>query len=395
VDFRLTQEEEAFRKEVRQFFREELPKGWIGPVRETIYTRDDFWSEHKRMARKLGAKVWLSLSWPQEYGGLARPHMEQIVFNEETAYHRAPGVDGYGVKMLAPTLIFFGTDEQKKQHLGPIARGEIAWCEGYSEPETGSDLASVKTRAVKEGNYYVINGQKLWTTGAHRAQWCFLLARTNPDAPKKHHGLSFFLVDLKTPGITVRSLMDPLGRPCANEVFFENARVPEENLVGGENNGWQVGNALLSFERSGIELVAFGRRCLDDMMGYARSRRVSGRPLNWHPIMRQRLAEMAIESETARLLTYRVAWMQSRMLMPISEAVMAKVFNTELLQRIANTGMQLLELYGPLTEDSPWVQLSGVIAEEYINAQGWTIAGGTSEIMRTVIATSGLNMPRA
>ncbi|MFA4837235.1 MAG: acyl-CoA dehydrogenase family protein [Dehalococcoidia bacterium] len=395
MEFSFTDEQEVFRREVRDFLENELPQGWVGPILEEMWARDDYWAMHRSMAQKFGAKKWLSLTWPEKYGGLARSHMDQLILCDEIFYHRAPGLDGYGVKLLAPTLIQFGTDEQKKEHLGPIARGERFWCEGYSEPEAGSDLASVKTRAVRKGDHYVINGQKVWTTGAHRADWIFLLARTNPDAPKKHQGLSFFLADMKTPGITVRPILDTLGRPCPNEVFFEDVVVPQGNLVGGENNGWLVANALLGYERSGIEIVAANRRFFDDILGYSKETKVNGRLMIHDPVVRQKLGEMAIELEVARFMSYRVAWMQSRGQSPIAESAMAKVFLTEGMGHLAQVGRQLLGHYGILTEGSPWASLGGTVVEQSISAQTWQVLGGTSEILRTVVGTMGLGLPRS
>jgi len=387
MELRFTPEEERFRREVREFIQKELPPRWRGPIYiEAVFERDDYWEVNRRLQRKLGEKGWLALAWPREYGGQERSPMEQLIFAEEIAYHRCPGFDFFGVKMLAPTLLHFGTEEQKRRFLPPIARGEVWWCQGFSEPNAGSDLASLQTRAEDRGDHFVVNGQKIWTSGAHRADWCFLLVRTDPTAPK-HKGISFLLVDMKTPGVEVRPLINIVGGRSFNEVFFDNVRVPKENLVGEKNEGWKVATALLNFERSGIERVAACRRMLEEIVEFLRDRPVA-------PRLRQRLAEMAVEIEVGRWLAYRVAWMQSRGLIPDAEASISKVFGSELMQRLGQVGMELLGLYAQLEEGSPWVPLDGVIEHLYLSSLGRTIAGGTSEIQRYIIAVRGLNLPR-
>ena len=391
MDFAFTEREEAFREEVRQFLSEELPPGWIGYTNPALagpdLGDDESWEFSRVMARKLGERGWLALAWPTEYGGQARSHIEHAIFCEEMTYNRAPGVDQIGVLMLGPTLIVCGTDEQKSTHLRAIARGETWWCEGFSEPEAGSDLASVRIRAVEKDDAFYIDGQKVWTSLANRAEWCALLTRTDPEAPK-HKGLSFFVVDMKSPGVTVGPLEDAADGRDLNEVFFDNVRVPKGNLVGEKNRGWEVAMTLLSFERSGVEWIGSARRLIDDLVGYART--VEG----VSPLMRHRLADMATEVELSRLMAYRVAWMQDRGLLPEFESSVVKVFSTEVLQRVANTGMQLIGPYGQIKRKTKWAPLEGLINYYYICTRGPTIAGGTSEVQRNVIALRGLGLPR-
>ncbi|HUV51974.1 MAG TPA: acyl-CoA dehydrogenase family protein, partial [Dehalococcoidia bacterium] len=223
MDFRFTPEEEALRKEFDDFFREEMknaPPEW-GTSMEAMFGLDACWEFHKQMAKKLAAKGWLSRPWPKEYGGLDAPLIEQFIFSEVQGYHRGAGVDPWGIQMLAPTLLVSASDEQKKEHLPYIARAERFWTQLWSEPGAGSDLASLTTRAVKQGDHYVVNGQKIWTSGAHRADWGFLLARTNPEE-KRGRGISFFLVDMKTPGITIRPILSLEGSHLFNEVFLDD-----------------------------------------------------------------------------------------------------------------------------------------------------------------------------
>jgi len=391
MDFSFTEEEERFRQEVREFLKKELlPPNWdeICPSREEMFDRDDYWAMFRQMQRKLGSKGYLSLAWPKEYGGQARSFIEQAIFAEEIAYHRALGIDVFGVKMLSPTLLLFGTEEQKKTFLPPIAKGEIVWCQGYSEPNAGSDLASVQTRAEDKGDHFLVNGQKIWTTGAHRADWQFLLARTDPTAPK-HRGISFLMVDMKTPGITVRPLENAAGEKSFCEVFYDSVRIPKENLLGEKNGGWRVATALLNAERSGVEYIGNARRLLEELIAFVNSEE---EPLC--PILKQKLAELSVEIETGRLLAYRTAWLTSRGQLAAAEASMSKVYGTELLQRLAQVGMEILGLYCQLKEGSPWTKLKGRIEGLYLSCLGPTIAAGTSEIQRNIIAWYGLNMPR-
>jgi alkylation response protein AidB-like acyl-CoA dehydrogenase len=388
MDFKFTPEEEKFRQEVRAFLKQELPPEWERQcLGEVVPITDQEWEVARTMARKLGARGWLSLNWPREYGGQAASHITQLILNEELAYHRALGRDVFGVGMLAPTLIRLGSEEQKKQYLPPIARGEVFWCEGYTEPDAGSDLAGVRLQARETEDCFVVNGQKVYTTTAHRADWIFFLARVDPQS-ERHRGLGFFLADMKTPGITVSPLIDLPGVHSFNEVFFDEARVPKENLVGEKGKGWYVAMTLLDFERSGVEFSARGRRNLEELVQYAREK--GDVPVH----LRHRLAEMAIEVEISRWMSYRIAWMEDRGIVPNYEASMVKVFGSELLQRLAHIGTQLLGLYSQLEDDPKWAPLRGRVRHWYLSSVAETIAAGTSEIQRNIIATRGLGLPR-
>lgn len=388
MNFGFTPEEETFRDKVRKFLKKELPAGWTEISHgDVVAVNEEEWQVARIMARKLGAQGWLSLNWPREYGGLAASHITQLILNEELAYHRSPGRDIFGVGMLAPTLIRYGTEAQKKQHLPPIAQGKIFWCEGYTEPGSGSDLASLQLKAVEKEDCFIVSGQKVYTTTAHKADWCFFLARSDPQS-ERHRGLSFLLVDMKAPGITVRPLIDLPGVHSFNEVFWDEVRVPKENLVGEKNRGWYVAMTLLDFERSGVEFSARGRRNIEDLVAFARQRG------NVPAILRQRLAEMALEIEISRLMSYRIAWMEDKGIVPNYEASAVKVFGSELLQRIANMGMQLLGLYAPLEEGSQGAVLGGKVKHWYLGSIGETIAAGTSEVQRNIIATRGLGLAK-
>ena len=390
MDFQFTAEDELFRKEVREFVLQELPDNWEGGGR---YPDEDDWDLTLSLRKKMAERGWLTMHWPEEYGGQNATAVRSAIFSEELTYNRTPGRDIFGVRMLGPTLMIHGSEEQKRTHLPPVARGEIQWCQGYSEPESGSDLASLDTRAVLDGDEYVVNGSKIWTSMAHRADWIMLLTRTDPDAPK-HRGITFMLVDMKTPGIEVRPITNMAGRHEFNQIMLDNVRVPRANVVGEENRGWYVAVTLLDFERSGIDFSASGRRILDELTEYTTETTRNGRPLIELPWVRSLLADRYIDCEVARLMAYNVAYMQGHGLIPNKEASMSKVFGSETVQRITAAGMDILGMYGVLAREEKWAPLKGRIQEAWMSAFAGTIAAGTSEIQRNIIASRGLDLPR-
>jgi alkylation response protein AidB-like acyl-CoA dehydrogenase len=396
MEFGFTEKEKKLRQDLREFIAKELPPGWVGEggVNEE-YGTDSGWEAAKIMAKKLAAKKWLTIAWPEEYGGLGASHMEHVIYREEMAYHMVPGVDmGVGgVNWIGPALMMFGSEEQKKRHLPKIAAGETFWCTAYSEPEVGSDMASMKCRAVRKGNEYIVSGQKVWISAGHRADWCWLAVRTDPDVPK-HKGLTVLLVDMKTPGITVKPLLNMAHSYANSEVFFDDARVPVENRVGEENLGWRYIITALDFERTaGIDLTARARRMADELVKYCQQTKRNGKPLSEDPLIRNRLADLLVECEVGRLMCYRIAWMVDRNQVPNYEASTAKILGSELGQKISNFGVNIMGAYGQLERD-PRSPLKGMIHEAYLYTPGDTIAGGTSEINRNVIAIRGLGLPR-
>ena len=390
MEFKFTPEDDAFRQELRSFVQQELPSDWEGGGR---WPEEWDWEFTQDMRQKLARKGWLTMHWPGEYGGQDASPVRSAIYNEELAYLRAPGRDIFGVRMLGPTLMIHGSEEQKQAHLPPIARAEVQWCQGYSEPESGSDLASLSTRAVVDGDDFVINGSKIWTTLAHRADWIMCLARTDTEAPK-HRGISFILVDMKTPGIQVRPVINMSGGQEFNEVIFDNVRVPRRNVVGEENRGWYVAVTLLDFERSGIDYSAIARRLLDETRDYASEASRDGRPLVRTPWVRNELADRYIECEVARLMAYNVAYLQGEGQVPNKEASISKVFGSETLQRSANTALGILGMYGALGRNEERAPLKGRIQEHWMIAFSHKIAAGTSEVQRNIIAGRGLGMPR-
>ncbi len=392
MEFRFTSEEERFRSEIRDFLRRELPADWVG-AGALGEASEESWEFLRSFQKKLAERRWLTLGWPEEHGGLAASHMMQVIYKEEMSYFRAPTQLGVGPDRLGPTIILYGTDEQKRRHLPGIAAGETVWCQGFSEPEAGSDLASLQTTAVADGDYFVVTGQKIWTSLAHRADWCILLARTDREAPK-HKGISYLLLDMKTPGVEVRPLVDMLGRKTFNEVFFDSARIPRNCLVGELNRGWYVAAATLDFERSGIDRVMTGIRTYEALVEYAAQAGADGGRLLDDTRVRQKLAELAIEFQAGRLLAYRVASMQEKGQIPNAEASMSKLYGTELQGRLAEAGMEILGLGGQIEPGSRGASLQGQVEQFYLLASALTVAAGTSEIMRNIIAMRGLGLPR-
>ena len=391
MDFKFENEDEKFREEVIDFIDKELPWDWRNLDLDA--EDDDDKILVRQFKKKLGEKGWLTMAWPEEYGGQAASHMRQVVFNEEMAYRGIPVGDA-GIRMVGPILMLYGTDEQKKQFLPQIAGAEINWSQGYSEPDSGSDLASLQTRAVEDGDDFVINGTKVWTSSAHRADKMFILVRTTPEAPK-HRGISFLLVDMKAPGVEVRPIIDMAGRHNFNQLFFDNVRVPKQNLVGEYNRGWYVGARLLDFERSGVNRSASARRTLEEITDFAKNNTLNGKAMSSISRVKNNLANMAIEVEVSRMISYRIGYLQSKGEVFNKEASMGKMFGTEMVQRIYSAGMDMLGLYGTLQQGSKYAPLNGRIQKGYLASYSATIAAGTSEIQRNVVATRGLGLPRA
>ena len=389
MDFEFSNEELSFRKELSAWLKEEL----ANKPQEGGNDADAEWVFGLEMRKKLADKGWLTMAWPEEYGGQGVSHMMQVVFAEEMSYNRAPGRDVFGTRMMAPTLMIHGTEEQKREFLPPVSKGEVQWCQGYSEPESGSDLASLQTRAVEDGDDFIINGTKIWTSSAHRADHIMVLTRTDPDAPK-HRGISFLLCDMNTPGLTVNPIINMAGDHGFNMVTFDNVRVPKKNLVGEQNRGWYVGATLLDFERSGVDYSAGGRRVLEELIEYAKDNDQNGSLIAHNPIMRNRLANLAIEVDVSRLISYNIAWMQGEGLVPNKESSMGKVVGTELQQHLSETGMQMLGLHGQLEPGSKFAPMQGRIEHMHLTNVSETIQAGTSEIQRNIIATRGLGLPR-
>ena len=317
-----------------------------------------------------------------------------MIYNEEMAYFRAPTRDvSIGTELVGPTLMLYGTEEQKSRYLPEIASGEVVYCQGFSEPESGSDLASLQLRAEEDGDDYVLTGSKIWTSGAHRATRCYLMTRTDPEAPK-HRGISVFIADMDAPGIEVRPILNMFDIHYFNQVFFDNVRVPKANMIGEKNRGWYVAATSLDFERSGVGRFAANQRSLEELVRLAKETRVNGRPLSEDPVLRNRLADLWVANGAGRMVAYNVAWMQSEGLVPNKEASVSKMMGSEIAQRIHALGVDMLGLYGVLDRGSGWAFMNGRLAWEWMDSISFTIRAGTSEIQRNIIATRGLGLPR-
>jgi alkylation response protein AidB-like acyl-CoA dehydrogenase len=410
-------EESAWREEVRGFIDSKLPQelkpraagsgaavaGEEAPASGRPDTAARAGGSGFRMAsgamgtwrNSLVERGWIAPAWPQEYGGAGLDIMQQFIMNQEFAEAGAPQMGGMSVGWAGPTIIIHGTDEQKAEHLPRILSGEAQFCQGFSEPGAGSDLAGLSTRAVKDGDDFIINGQKIWTSGAQNASWMFMLARTNPDAPK-HRGITYFLLDMKSQGISVQPLVQMSGAAGFNQVFFDNVRVPARNVVGEVNRGWYVGTTTLDYERSSIGSAVGTRKNVERIIQTARDtadREFS--QLSRNPLVRLELADRLVEANVATMLSYRVVHLQNIGMIPNYEASLAKLFSSELGQRIARTTMKMIGTYGlswdPESEYSP---NRGQYPRSYLQSVASTIGGGTSEIQRNIIAQRGMGMPR-
>ena len=390
MDFRFESVDEDFRSEIIDFVDKKLPWEWS---QEDLDPEDEKDSVLVRQFKKqLGEKGWLTMAWPEEYGGQSASHMRQVVFNEEMAYRGIPAGDA-GIRMVGPILMLYGTEEQKKEFLPKIAGAEINWSQGYSEPDSGSDLASLQTRAVEDGDDFVVTGSKIWNSAHADSDWMFMLARTDPDAPK-HRGISFLLTELDgTEGVTVEKI-PMMWDAYRGLVTFDNVRVPKKNLVGEQDRGWYVGAALLDFERSGVDRPARAKRVLEDLVEFCKENKKNGRLLADNPVIKNELSLLAVQIEAVRLMCYNVAWMQSQDMIPNKEASITKAYGTEMLNRLYGLGVKIMGPFGQLDPGSKWAPLSGRIENAYLRSFGGMVAAGTSEIQRNVIATRGLGLPR-
>lgn len=397
MEFQFSEKENRFRKEIRKFVKDNLPSNDF----EHMYAEehdDESWAFAMSISKKLAGKRWLTLSWPREYGGLDASPMEKLIFGEESGYWGIPGIKMgvSGTVWVGPTLMLLGTDAQKKKYLPPIAAGDPdgVWCTGYSEPDSGSDLASLQTRAEKRGDAYVINGQKVWTSAAHRARWLWLACRTNQHVEKKHHGLSIIIVDMKSEGVTVRPIKNYYGFHFFNEIFLKDVRVPVENLVGVENNGWKHLMQALNFERgSAVYDSGLARRMRDELVHYAKATD------QWRkPEIREKMADLSVDIEAARALAYEAVWKISRGEAVTYEASRDKANMDGLFHKLARVGMEILGAYGmmdPVDKQSKWTKLKGMIEHIYYTTPGKATAAGSTFTQKNIAGQFGLGLPRS
>lgn len=344
------------------------------------------------MRRKLGERGYLGIGWPEEYGGQGRPIDDQFVFYDEMEKNDID-FGGMTVTSLGMALVRVGSEEQKKEFLPKILRGEVEFCIGYTEPDAGTDLASLQTGAVRDGDEYIINGQKVFTTFAHHATHIWLLARTDSAAPK-HRGCSLFLFPMSTPGITVRPLFT-MGGGRTNEVFLDNVRIPAECLIGEENRGFYHVAVALDFERITIGHYSALRRDLDQLIIFCKEFSVDGSCLFDDPAVQDRLVQFHIEVELLRLMNHKVVWMIDQGLVPNVEASAQKIWGSELRQRMANEALQLMGLFGQLDRNSPYAPINGKYVTSWLQSPLGRFGGGVNEIQRDIIARRGLGLPRS
>jgi alkylation response protein AidB-like acyl-CoA dehydrogenase len=392
VDFNDTPDEAAFRGQLRTWLRENLPDDWTSRP-PGGYQWDE--TEARAWSKTLYDAGYVGLTWPKEYGGGGTPHTLQGIFLEETGRIAAPShIGGIGLGMAGPTIIAWGSEEQKKRYLTPLLSGDEIWCQGFSEPGSGSDMGAAKTRAVLDNDEWVINGQKVWSSWAHIADWCILVVRTDPDA-EKHRGLSFLLVDMHSPGVEVRPLKQITGDPEFNEVFFTDVRIPRESMLGSPGEGWNVAMTTLLHERGtlGFALTAGLEQALTRLVQFAKLAGPDGtRPAD-DPVVRDQIAQLYIDLQGLRYTNYRSLTALQKTGVPGPEGSMAKLHWSEANQRLTSLAQSLNGLAGQLDgEGGVW---DGYWVYQQLRSRGNTIEAGTSEILRNIIAERVVGLPKS
>ena len=397
MDFGFTQEELDLRQEIEAFCKESLPSGWDewvvywpGSYGTMPQVESEFQEITNRFNRLLGEKGWLSLGWPKEHGGQGSA-MKAAIAGDVLSYYRVPA-GSIGAGIVGPTLILVGSEELKKEFLPPIGAGEIGFWLAYSEPNAGSDLVSLKTTGVDDGDDFIVNGQKIWSTGAHVSEYGWAIVKTDMDAPA-HKSATLMIIPNDTPGVTINPIINICGNHSFNEVFFDDVRVPKKYVVGEVNKGFYYVMLALQFERMMIGAGAF-RRVLDELVQFAKETERGGRPLAENPRVRKELAALAVEVEIFLSFFWKAAWMQDRGEVPELEASALKLVFTELSVKMANTAVDLLGPYGLLDKGSKWAPFGGRVGMGYLDSISGPIGAGTSEIQKTILATRGLGLPR-
>jgi len=382
MEFRLTPEQQQLENKIRNYMEEIVP-----PERREYFDIEGHSEVSQQTMRKIGEDGWLGIGWPKEYGGQDLSPIEQYIFFDlALGYYWIP-LHTLTINAVGPTIMLGGTEEQKKEILPRILKADIMIAIGYTEPEAGSDLASLRTTAVRDGDDYIINGQKIFTTQAELSEYIWLAARTDPEV-KKHKGISMFLVETKTPGITIEPMIT-MSDLQTNTVFLDNVRVPKEALIGGENNGWLYINHQLARERIAMVPHSAPLRFIDILLNWIKEAKLEDNPL-----IRNKLAEMAVDAEVVKLLNYRVAWMMTKGENPHSESAMMKVFGTEQIKRMLYDALEIMGPYGQLVTGSKWVPNNGLLERWLRSKMVLTFGGGASEILRDTVATMGLGLPR-
>ena len=392
-----TPEQRSFRDEVRAWLRQNMPREWTARLAASSdVPRAEAYDLLRDWQRRLHAAGFIGLTWPREYGGRGLTFMEEMILAEEMALAKAPPVlNILGIGMAGPTIIAYGTEEQKKRYLPKILSADEIWCQGYSEPNAGSDLASLQTRAVRDGRDYVVDGQKVWTSLAHTADWMMLLARTDPDAPR-HKGITYFLLDMHLPGVTVKPLRQITGDAEFNEVFFDGVRVHDSQVLGGVNNGWAVGMTTLMYERLalGFGLQMRLRIALDGLIEMARRAEKAGRAVTKDPVMRQKIAQLWIDTECLKYTGARAITRLLKGEMPGPEASTGKMGWVETHQRLQELAMEIQGPYAQLVKGSDWAVEDGLWQHAFLRSRANSIEGGTTEIQKNIIGERVLGLPK-
>ncbi len=390
MDLNLNPNEQRFRDEFRAWLEANVPQEWKGNV--NAEDREDYIEYLRDWQRKLYQGGWAGISWPKEYGGRGATLMEQAIFQEELARARAPQLIGtIGLSLVGPTIIAMGTEEQKTRYLSKILSGEEIWCQGFSEPNAGSDLAALGTKAIRDGEVFIVNGQKIWTSFAQLADWCLLLVRTDAEAPK-HKGITCLLANMRSEGVAVRPLRQMSGDAGFNEVFFSNVRVPATQVLGEINRGWTTAITALMNERAnlGTGVLVIFERNLEALIARSRTVERNGRPASEDPLVRQKLAQAYLELEILRLNTNRALTSLSKTGTPGPEGSTLKLYWSEMNQRTQQTAQEILGPYGQLKDFD-----NGMWEYSYLRARGNTIEAGTSEIQRNIVAERVLGLPKS
>jgi alkylation response protein AidB-like acyl-CoA dehydrogenase len=388
MDFTLTNEQEKFRQQIRDFLEEEIRQGLWEPSCDAWIMGYD-----PEFTKRVAQRGWIGLTWPKEYGGQGCSFVDRLILTEEMLRYGAPAAcHWFADRQIGGAIVHYGTEEQKKELLPLILRGEAYVGLGMSEPDAGSDLASLKTRAVEDGDSYVIDGQKTWTSGGSHMNWIYLVARTDQNAPK-HRGISELFFETSLPGINVQPIVDITGGVHFNEVFFDGARISKKCLIGEKNRGfYQILNQL-DYERSGMERLMANYPLFEALIQYTKETKRNGKPLSDEPVIRAKLAQLKIELEIGRLHMYRVATVMDDGRAPNWESAMSKAYGTAFEQRLASTAIEILGLYGQLSPQSKLVPMRGMAYHSYLSSKGYSLQAGTTEILKNILAQRRLELP--
>ena len=388
MDFAFTEEQNRFREEVRDFLEGEIEQGLWEPS-------CDAWIQgyNPEFTKRVAQKRWMGLTWPKEYGGQERSFVDRFILTEEMLRYGAPAAcHWFADRQIGGSILKYGSEEQKREFLPKIIRGEMYVGLGMSETEAGSDLASLRTMAVEDGNDYIINGQKTWTSGAWFMNHIYLLARTDTTVPK-HRGISEFIIPIDTPGISRIPMIDVTGTEAWNDIFFDNVRVPKKYMIGEKNRGFYHVMEQLAYERSGFERLMGNYALFEALLKFVNETKRNGKALSQDTVIRHKLVQLQVEFEVGRLLMYKVALVMDEGQAPTVEAAMSKAYATAFEQRLANTAMEILGPYGLLWAGSKYAPFGGMAAHSYLGSKGYSLQAGTTEIMKNIVATRGLGLP--